>query len=68
MFFYLLGLLPLTHLIVTLRPTMNTTATGEHNIIMVPVSFIEVLMIVMISNKVVEVLCKHTWNLCLTSK
>ncbi|KAM7369953.1 hypothetical protein PAMP_011241 [Pampus punctatissimus] len=41
MFFYLLGLLPLTHLIVTLRPTMNTTATGEHNINMVHSSFIE---------------------------
>ncbi|KAM7390546.1 hypothetical protein PAMA_008623 [Pampus argenteus] len=41
MFFYLLGLLPLTHLIVTLRPTMNTTATGEHNINMVPTSFIK---------------------------
>uniref|UniRef100_A0A665VPT3 Ion transport domain-containing protein n=1 Tax=Echeneis naucrates TaxID=173247 RepID=A0A665VPT3_ECHNA len=27
MFFYLLGLLPLTHLIVTLRPTINTTET-----------------------------------------
>ncbi|XP_039983195.1 transient receptor potential cation channel subfamily A member 1b [Xiphias gladius] len=41
MFLYLLGLLPLTHLIVTLRPTMNTTGTGEHSIIMVPISFIE---------------------------
>ncbi|XP_040921857.1 transient receptor potential cation channel subfamily A member 1b [Toxotes jaculatrix] len=39
MFLYLLGLLPLTHLIVTLRPTMNTTDTGEHSIIMVPISF-----------------------------
>ncbi|XP_077364943.1 transient receptor potential cation channel subfamily A member 1-like [Festucalex cinctus] len=35
---YLLGLLPLTHLIVTLRPTMNTT---NHQITMVPVSFTE---------------------------
>lgn len=43
MFMYLLGLLPLTHLIVTLRPTMNTTETGEHEITMVPVSFTEVL-------------------------
>uniref|UniRef100_A0AAX7VMA9 Ion transport domain-containing protein n=1 Tax=Astatotilapia calliptera TaxID=8154 RepID=A0AAX7VMA9_ASTCA len=44
MFLYLLGLLPLTHLIVTLRPSVNTSDTGEHNIIMVPVSFTEVLM------------------------
>ncbi|XP_077480584.1 transient receptor potential cation channel subfamily A member 1b [Stigmatopora argus] len=41
MFTYLLGLLPLTHLIVTLRPSMNITETGEHNITMVPVSFAE---------------------------
>ncbi|XP_070708980.1 transient receptor potential cation channel subfamily A member 1-like isoform X2 [Pempheris klunzingeri] len=41
MFCYLLGLLPLTHLIVTLRPTMNTTDSGEHTIMMVPISFIE---------------------------
>ncbi|KAE8279919.1 Transient receptor potential cation channel subfamily A member 1 [Larimichthys crocea] len=41
MFFYLLSLLPLTHLIVSLKPTLNITATGEHNIAMVPVSFIE---------------------------
>ncbi|XP_023272618.1 transient receptor potential cation channel subfamily A member 1 [Seriola lalandi dorsalis] len=41
MFLYLLGLLPLTHLIVALRPTMNTTETGEHTITMVPISFIE---------------------------
>ncbi|XP_057681142.1 transient receptor potential cation channel subfamily A member 1b [Corythoichthys intestinalis] len=41
MFIYLLGLLPLTHLIVTMRPTMNITATGIHNITMVPVSFAE---------------------------
>ncbi|KAM6900693.1 transient receptor potential cation channel subfamily A member 1b isoform 1-T1 [Xenentodon cancila] len=41
MFVYLLGLLPLTHLIVTLRPTMNTTDAGEHEITMVPVSFTE---------------------------
>uniref|UniRef100_A0A8D3D7J0 Transient receptor potential cation channel, subfamily A, member 1b n=1 Tax=Scophthalmus maximus TaxID=52904 RepID=A0A8D3D7J0_SCOMX len=34
MFLYLLGLLPLTHLIVTLRPSMNTTDTGENSIIM----------------------------------
>ncbi|XP_061522352.1 transient receptor potential cation channel subfamily A member 1b [Phycodurus eques] len=41
MFMYLLGLLPLTHLIVALRPTMNITETGEHKIPMVPVSFAE---------------------------
>uniref|UniRef100_UPI0037E71AE9 transient receptor potential cation channel subfamily A member 1b n=1 Tax=Semicossyphus pulcher TaxID=241346 RepID=UPI0037E71AE9 len=41
MFLYLLGLLPLTHLIINLRPSMNTTATGEHNITMVPISFME---------------------------
>uniref|UniRef100_A0A669BCF1 Transient receptor potential cation channel, subfamily A, member 1b n=1 Tax=Oreochromis niloticus TaxID=8128 RepID=A0A669BCF1_ORENI len=46
MFLYLLGLLPLTHLIVTLRPSVNTSDTGEHDIIMVPVSFTEVLMAV----------------------
>uniref|UniRef100_A0A7N8Y440 Transient receptor potential cation channel, subfamily A, member 1b n=1 Tax=Mastacembelus armatus TaxID=205130 RepID=A0A7N8Y440_9TELE len=46
MFLYLLGLLPLTHLIVTLRPTMNITNTGEHQITMVPISFIEVLITV----------------------
>ncbi|XP_034025950.1 transient receptor potential cation channel subfamily A member 1b [Thalassophryne amazonica] len=37
---YLLGLLPLTHIIVTLRPTVNTTENVE-NVIMVPVSFTE---------------------------
>uniref|UniRef100_A0A3P9I6U5 Transient receptor potential cation channel, subfamily A, member 1b n=1 Tax=Oryzias latipes TaxID=8090 RepID=A0A3P9I6U5_ORYLA len=41
MFLYLLGLLPLTHLIVSLRPSMNTTDTGDHVINMVPVSFTE---------------------------
>ncbi|XP_074477546.1 transient receptor potential cation channel subfamily A member 1b [Sebastes fasciatus] len=41
MFMYLLGLLPLTHLIVTLRPTLNITDTGGHNITMVPSSFVE---------------------------
>uniref|UniRef100_A0A3Q1AGX9 Ion transport domain-containing protein n=1 Tax=Amphiprion ocellaris TaxID=80972 RepID=A0A3Q1AGX9_AMPOC len=41
MFLYLLGLMPLTHLIVTLRPSMNITATGKHDITMVPISFIE---------------------------
>ncbi|XP_051909850.1 transient receptor potential cation channel subfamily A member 1b [Hippocampus zosterae] len=41
MFMYLMGLLPLTHLIVTLRPTINITETGERKITMVPVSFVE---------------------------
>ncbi|XP_078137249.1 transient receptor potential cation channel subfamily A member 1b [Sander vitreus] len=41
MFMYLMGLLPLTHLIVTLRPTLNTTESGEHSIMMVPTSFIQ---------------------------
>ncbi|TDG97235.1 hypothetical protein EPR50_G00223990 [Perca flavescens] len=41
MFMYLMGLLPLTHLIVTLRPTLNTTDTGEHSIMTVPTSFIQ---------------------------
>ncbi|KAF7655906.1 hypothetical protein LDENG_00048650, partial [Lucifuga dentata] len=41
MFMYLLGLLPLTHLIVTLRPTMNTTDTGNQTVTMVPMSFVE---------------------------
>ncbi|KAM4544029.1 transient receptor potential cation channel subfamily A member 1b [Fundulus diaphanus] len=39
MFLYLLGLLPLTNLIVTLRPSVNTTETGELDVIMVPISF-----------------------------
>ncbi|XP_032406614.1 transient receptor potential cation channel subfamily A member 1b [Xiphophorus hellerii] len=41
MFLYLLGLLPLTNLIVTLRPSVNTTEAGELDIIMVPTSFTE---------------------------
>uniref|UniRef100_A0A8C6U7Q4 Transient receptor potential cation channel, subfamily A, member 1b n=1 Tax=Neogobius melanostomus TaxID=47308 RepID=A0A8C6U7Q4_9GOBI len=42
MFFYLLGLLPLTNLIVSLRPTYNNiTATGERVITMKHVSFTE---------------------------
>lgn len=59
MFLYLLGLLPLTHLIVALRPTVNTTVTGEHSINMVPISFIEVLMKVMISINAVEALLAY---------
>ncbi|CAN9506114.1 unnamed protein product [Ophioblennius macclurei] len=38
MFMYMLGLLPLTHVVVTLRPSLNITA-GEHDIMMVPVNF-----------------------------
>lgn len=40
---YLLGLMPLTYLIVSLRPSMSTNGTGDHNITMVKVSFQEVL-------------------------
>ena len=50
MFLYLLGLLPLTYLIVTMKPTMNITEAGEHNITMVPVSFPEVRMTAAHSN------------------
>uniref|UniRef100_A0A672JFM9 Transient receptor potential cation channel, subfamily A, member 1b n=1 Tax=Salarias fasciatus TaxID=181472 RepID=A0A672JFM9_SALFA len=40
MFMYMLGLLPLTHVVVTLRPSVNfTNETGERDIMMVPVSF-----------------------------
>ncbi|TNM96262.1 hypothetical protein fugu_015923 [Takifugu bimaculatus] len=38
---YLLGLIPLTYLIVSLRPSMSTNGTGDHNITMVKVSFQE---------------------------
>ncbi|XP_059183151.1 transient receptor potential cation channel subfamily A member 1b [Centropristis striata] len=41
MMMYLLGLLPLTHLIVSLRPSMNTTDTGEDIVIMKHISFVE---------------------------
>ncbi|KAM3860720.1 transient receptor potential cation channel subfamily A member 1b [Diretmus argenteus] len=41
MFVYLLGLLPLTYLIVNLKPTMNTTERGNHSITMVPICFKE---------------------------
>uniref|UniRef100_A0AAQ5ZJN4 Ion transport domain-containing protein n=1 Tax=Amphiprion ocellaris TaxID=80972 RepID=A0AAQ5ZJN4_AMPOC len=44
MFLYLLGLMPLTHLIVTLRPSMNITATGKHDITMV---FCMVMVLIM---------------------
>uniref|UniRef100_A0A3Q3VT07 Ion transport domain-containing protein n=1 Tax=Mola mola TaxID=94237 RepID=A0A3Q3VT07_MOLML len=45
MFLYLMGLLPMTHLMITLRPTINTNGTGAQNVTMVKVSFTEVLMI-----------------------
>lgn len=61
MFLYLLGLLPLTHLIVTLRPSVNTSDTGEHNIIMVPVSFTEVLMAVVMSNNDSDSIMRKLW-------
>uniref|UniRef100_A0A668A3C3 Transient receptor potential cation channel, subfamily A, member 1b n=1 Tax=Myripristis murdjan TaxID=586833 RepID=A0A668A3C3_9TELE len=41
MFIYLLGLLPLTYLIVTLRPTLDTSQ-GNHNITMVPINLRQV--------------------------
>ncbi|XP_029313718.1 LOW QUALITY PROTEIN: transient receptor potential cation channel subfamily A member 1b [Cottoperca gobio] len=41
MFLYLLGLLPLTHLIVNLRPSLNATDKAEHSIVMVNASFRE---------------------------
>uniref|UniRef100_A0AAQ5XHU8 Ion transport domain-containing protein n=1 Tax=Amphiprion ocellaris TaxID=80972 RepID=A0AAQ5XHU8_AMPOC len=59
MFLYLLGLMPLTHLIVTLRPSMNITATGKHDITMVPISFIEVLKRDLICIKDVKALLKE---------
>lgn len=40
---YLLGLMPLTYLIVSMRPSIGTNGTGHHNITMVKVSFQEVL-------------------------
>ncbi|XP_072234361.1 transient receptor potential cation channel subfamily A member 1-like [Leuresthes tenuis] len=74
MFLYLLGLFPLTHLIVTLRPSMNVTDTGEHDIIMVPISFTEqnvflsfcmVMVLIMnvysIAKEVVQ-LSQQRWN------
>lgn len=39
---YLMGLMPLTYLILSLRPSMSSNGTGHHNITMVPVSFHEV--------------------------
>ncbi|KAK9527797.1 hypothetical protein VZT92_014329 [Zoarces viviparus] len=57
---YLLGLLPLTHLIVTLRPSMNITDTGEHRIIMVEVSFFEQSMF--LSSSMVMVLVMSVYS------
>ncbi|XP_067434014.1 transient receptor potential cation channel subfamily A member 1b [Thunnus thynnus] len=74
MFFYLLGLLPLTHLIVTLRPSINTTDTSEHSINMVPTSFIKqslflswCMMMVLVVNiysiaKEVVQISQQRWN------
>uniref|UniRef100_A0A4W6E1J9 Transient receptor potential cation channel, subfamily A, member 1b n=1 Tax=Lates calcarifer TaxID=8187 RepID=A0A4W6E1J9_LATCA len=65
MFLYLLGLLPLTHLIMELRPTMNNTDTGEHTITMVPISFREVLLTVVISGiekKEMVQISQQRWN------
>lgn len=39
---YLLGLMPLTYLILSMRPGMSINGTGDHNITMVDVSFQEV--------------------------
>uniref|UniRef100_A0AAQ6I8U4 Ion transport domain-containing protein n=1 Tax=Anabas testudineus TaxID=64144 RepID=A0AAQ6I8U4_ANATE len=70
MFMYLLGLLPLTHLIVNLRPTMNVTDTGEHSIIMVPtqslfLTFCMVMVLVMsvycIAKELVQI-SQQRWN------
>ncbi|XP_061878030.1 transient receptor potential cation channel subfamily A member 1b [Entelurus aequoreus] len=74
MFLYLLGLLPLTHLIVTLRPSVNATETGEHGLIMVPVNlkqqniFLSVCMVmVLVMNiyaivKEVLQIIQQRWN------
>ena len=48
MLLYLMGLLPMTHLMITLRPTIDTNSTGKQNVTIERVSFTEVLMIVMI--------------------
>uniref|UniRef100_A0A674P1E1 Transient receptor potential cation channel, subfamily A, member 1b n=1 Tax=Takifugu rubripes TaxID=31033 RepID=A0A674P1E1_TAKRU len=48
---YLLGLIPLTYLIVSLRPSMSTNGTGDHNITMVKqnllLSFCMMMVLVM---------------------
>lgn len=45
---YMLGLLPLTHLLVMLRPTMQTNGT-DHNVTMANTSFAEVLALIVSS-------------------
>ncbi|XP_033842208.1 transient receptor potential cation channel subfamily A member 1b [Periophthalmus magnuspinnatus] len=62
MFFYLLGLLPLTHLIVALRPTYNITDTGERVITMVPISFYEQSVFLSICMAMVVVM--NTYSIC----
>ena len=39
---YLMGQLPLTYLTLALRPSVNTTAPGQLDVVMVPISFSEV--------------------------
>ncbi|XP_068613571.1 transient receptor potential cation channel subfamily A member 1-like [Brachionichthys hirsutus] len=56
MFLYLMGLLPLTHLMVALRPSANMTSTGEHNITMVHVSFTEQSLVLTIAMMMVFVM------------
>uniref|UniRef100_A0A8C5HY13 Ion transport domain-containing protein n=1 Tax=Gouania willdenowi TaxID=441366 RepID=A0A8C5HY13_GOUWI len=63
MFMFLLGLLPLTYVVVKMRPSMNTTETGESKVVMVPVSFLEVCT-TYISVLIKEVLqiSQQRWN------
>uniref|UniRef100_A0AAQ6IBL2 Ion transport domain-containing protein n=1 Tax=Anabas testudineus TaxID=64144 RepID=A0AAQ6IBL2_ANATE len=60
MFMYLLGLLPLTHLIVNLRPTMNVTDTGD-----LFLTFCMVMVLVMsvycIAKELVQI-SQQRWN------
>uniref|UniRef100_A0A8C9Z2Q4 Transient receptor potential cation channel, subfamily A, member 1b n=1 Tax=Sander lucioperca TaxID=283035 RepID=A0A8C9Z2Q4_SANLU len=60
MFMYLMGLLPLTHLIVTLRPTLNTTDSGD-----LFLSFCMVMVLVMnfycIAKELVQI-SQQRWN------
>ena len=48
MLVYLLGMLPLTYLMVNLRPTLNTTDPGNKTVIMVPIRFTEVRLEMML--------------------
>ncbi|KAJ3611434.1 hypothetical protein NHX12_021449, partial [Muraenolepis orangiensis] len=74
MFLYLLGQLPLTYLTLALRPSVNTTAPGQLDVIMVPISFSQqsfflsfcmVLVVVMnvyaIGKEVVQI-SQQRWN------